>query len=101
MLHVQDGSVAVMKVGREATIIALFTTWRVNEKKTRCFQHYGRPEQSVDQLHAQICPGHHAPGSNHVSIFNDEFVAIDADIGKSLRQFVNVTPMRGRRTARE
>ncbi len=41
------------------------------------------------------------PASHNVTVFNDELVAIDMDIGKTTCQVLNINPMRRRRTTRE
>jgi hypothetical protein len=89
----------MIHLGREVRVKVLLTAGRIDKKEASGFEHDRRADETVDQLQSKIDPGHHTSCCHDIPVIDDEFVLVNADIGKVCSQQFSIGPMGGCRPA--
>lgn len=98
MLNLEDGRIAMGQAGREAAVIALLPPRRVHEHHPGRLRHHDGAEEAVDQLEAEIGPGHQPTCRDDVAAVDDQAVCIEHDMREPLKKLLGVDPMRSCRS---
>src|SRR3546814_17334042 len=67
MLRLENGGIPMRQAGRKPAVVALLAPWEINQHHPRRLRHRHRTEKALDQLQAQIGPGHQ-PSSEERSV---------------------------------
>src|SRR5579872_6748938 len=94
MLDFENAFVTMVQLRREAAIVALFTSCRIDQQKTGGFEHNCRTIETIDEPHPEISPSHQTSGRDDVPVFDDDLVGLKAHIRKALMKCIDERPMR-------
>src|SRR3546814_3863313 len=94
MLRLENGGIPMRQAGRKPAVVALLAPWEINQHHPRRLRHCHRTEKALDQLQAQIGPGHQPTCRDDVSAIYDQPIDVEFGLRESVAESIGIGPVR-------
>src|SRR3546814_1351949 len=90
MLRLENGGIPMRQAGRKPAVVALLAPWEINQHHPRRLRHCHRTEKALDQLQAQIGPGHQPTCRDDVSAIYDQPIDVEFGLRESVADSIGL-----------